>query len=132
MLLWGVEPPSWNYSTSLSLKKDEVALYEITDIENQRNDWNISFRWTLVKQNGAVMLYDVNHFKSQNILYSGMIGADTHRLIWRERKEGSYERPSFWIVFKGYNENNKTAAFDILVRDRDRQIEVNQRLPRMK
>jgi hypothetical protein len=125
-LLWGPELDYWNFSDRINSKKDELITYRLTDVEQEGLDWNLTFRWTLVKEKGVVMLYDLNRFKAQNILYPKVLKLDTHSIVWRERKEGTFEKPTIWIVAEEIHDANKTVTFVLYVRSEGRQIEVKR------
>lgn len=119
---------NWNFKDEVELKKDQNAGYEIA-IDDKM--YTLTFRWTLFVNKGLVMLYKLEKFPYQNILYKDY-KLNSFKIELKNRAENAYYKPYVLIVFKDFDEKKKIATFAVLIQDEKRPIQAERFLPKAK
>lgn len=118
----------WGYKDGVDLAKDQVVHYTIDSAKNEAGyRFDFFFRWTLWKERGLVMHFSFDGFRRQTILYPEY-KRDTFRYFYRDRHGSSDEKPMIMIRLLALNDQNKTATFEVLVRDPKRTIVVERNM----
>jgi len=102
----------------ISLKKDEQK--EIL-VKYDRIQKLFKFRWTLYKNGGLVILRSYDRIVAQNILYLRHKN-QSFRLELKSRGVDYYDVPYILVKFKEFNNDTKTADFELYLSDRKSQI----------
>ncbi len=117
---------SWSYNDEVELRKDQVARYQISVDDKLLI---LDFRWTLYVNKGLVMLYKLDKFPYQNVMYKDH-KLDRFKLKLKNRAANAYEEPYAVIVFKDFDDKTKKATFTILLKDDYRSVQAERVLPR--
>ena len=114
--------PAWRETKSFTLKKDEVAKIVIKTI-SPKLERVLFWRWTLYTDKKLVV-----HEKFDRVVGQHILDLDTHQ-AFRKRLLGAVKSeqdvPYALIVFKKFDDVNKTAQFDFFLIDRENRVEVD-------
>ncbi|SMP89496.1 hypothetical protein SAMN06314019_10913 [Epsilonproteobacteria bacterium SCGC AD-311-C15] len=102
----------------ISLKKDEQKeiLVKYDSIKKL-----FKFRWTLYKNGGLVIFRSYDTIVAQNILYLRHKN-QSFRLELKSRGVDNYNVPYVLVKFKEFNQETKTADFELYLSDEKQQI----------
>lgn len=127
-LLFGAEQGalSWNFKDEVELKKDQTARYQIA-IDNKL--YTLDFRWTLFINDGLVMLYKLEKFPYQNILYKDH-KLNSFKIVLKNRAENALYKPYALIVFKDFDAKTKKATLSLFIKDDKRSVQAERVLPK--
>ncbi len=127
-LLFGAdeEALSWNFKDEVELKKDQTARYQIA-IDNKL--YTLDFRWTLFINDGLVMLYKLEKFPYQNILYKDH-KLNSFKIVLKNRAENALYKPYALIVFKDFDAKTKKAKLSVFIKDDKRSVQAERVLPK--
>jgi hypothetical protein len=117
---------TWNYKDEVELKKDQLARYQI-NIDNKL--YTLDFRWTLFVNKGLVMLYKLEKFPYQNILYEDH-KLNSFKIILKNRADNAYLRPYALVLFKSFDKKTKKALFSVFMKDDARPVQAERVLPK--
>lgn len=110
----------WREMKSFTLKKDQFA--KVT-VKGEGQEHNLSFRWTLYTDKALVVHENYDRFVGQHILYTGHNQSFRKRLL--SAKNSEKDVPYALVVFKKFDEANKTAQFDLLLIDKENRVILN-------
>jgi hypothetical protein len=97
----------WDYEYEITLEKDEVAEYLITDRVREKT---FTFRWTLYINNGLILVVNLDGYPYQKILYK-----DYNRNSFQMKLHG--KRALLMVEFSEFDVENKKASFLVLVKN---------------
>ncbi len=129
-LLFGADENAitWNFKDEVELRKDQTAAYQIA-IDDKM--YTLQFRWTLFVNEGLVMLYKLDKFPFQNILYKDY-KLNSFKIELKNRAENAYYKPYAIVVFKDFDAKKKLATFSVFIRDEKRPLQAERFLPKAK
>lgn len=104
------------------LKKDEFARVLIKS-ERPKQEKLLFWRWTLYTDKALVVHTKYDHVVSQHILYLGHNSSFSKRLLNASKSERDV--PYAVVVFKKFDDMNKTAEFDLLIIDNEKRVLVD-------
>ncbi len=111
----------WRESKSYILRKDEVAKVMVKAEGQERL---LSFRWTLYTDKVLVVHESFDRFVGQHML----VAAHPHQ-SFRKRllpaKKTEKDTPYVVVVFKKFDDANKTARMDLLLIDRENRVQLD-------
>jgi hypothetical protein len=113
--------PAWRETKSFILKKDEVARIVIKTI-SPKLERVLFWRWTLYTDKKLVVHEKFDRVVGQHILDLEMHQAFNKRLLGAVKSERDV--PYALVVFKKFDDVNKTAQFDFFLIDRENRVEV--------
>jgi len=117
---------SWNFKDEVELKKDQTASYQI-NIDDKL--YTLNFRWTLFVNEGLVMLYKLEKFPYQNILYKEY-KLNSFKIVLKNRAENAFYKPYALVIFNDFDKKKKTATFSVLIKDDKRPVQAERVLPK--
>lgn len=122
LLVWAVviNAAPWRESKSFTLAKDQFAKVMVKGDGQERL---LSFRWTLYTDKALVVHENYDRFVGQHILYTGHNQSFRKRLL--NAKNSEKDVPYALVVFKKFDEANKTAQFDLLLIDKENRVILN-------
>jgi len=114
----------WRENRLFVLKKDELAKVLIKTQEGKQEKVRIlQWRWTLYTDKVLVVHEKFDRVVGQNMLTSGR--NDSFKKILLPPINSERDRASAVIVFKKFDEQNKTATFDLLIFDKEKRVLVD-------
>lgn len=119
-LLVGVtllESAAWRESKSFILKKDEIVKILVKSEDQERL---LNFRWTLYTDKGLVVHESFDRFVGQHVLVAGQ--NQSFRKVLLSAKRTQKDVPYLLVVFKKFDDGNKTAQMDLFLIDKENRI----------
>jgi hypothetical protein len=119
-LLVGVtllESAAWRESKSFILKKDEIVKILVKSEAQERL---LNFRWTLYTDKGLVVHESFDRFVGQHVLVAGQ--NQSFRKVLLSAKRTQKDVPYLLVVFKKFDDGNKTAQMDLFLIDKENRI----------
>lgn len=114
----------WRENRLFVLKKDELAKVLIKTQEGKQEKVRIlQWRWTLYTDKVLVVHEKFDRVVGQNMLTAGR--NDSFKKILLPPINSERDRASAVIVFKKFDEQNKTATFDLLIFDKEKRVLVD-------
>jgi len=114
--------PAWRETKSFILKKDEIARIVIKSI-SPKLERVLFWRWTLYTDKKLVV-----HEKFDRVVGQHILDLDGHQ-AFRKRLLGAVKSeqdvPYALVVFKKFDDVNKTAQFDFFLIDRENRVEAD-------
>lgn len=110
----------WRETKTFTLAKDQFAKVMVKGEGQERL---LSFRWTLYTDKALVVHENYDRFVGQHILYIGHNQSFRKRLL--NAKNSERDVPVALVVFKKFDEANKTAQFDLLLIDRESRVQLD-------
>ncbi len=108
----------WREMKSFVLKKDEVVKIMVKSEGLERL---LTFRWTLYTDKGLVVHESFDRIVGQHMLYVSHTNQSFRkRLLPAKRSERDV--PYAVVVFKKFDDGNKTAQLDLLLIDKEKRI----------
>ncbi|MCX6074738.1 MAG: hypothetical protein NTY39_10495 [Campylobacterales bacterium] len=114
--------PAWRETKNFILKKDEVAKIVIKTI-SPKLERVFFWRWTLYTDKKLVVHEKFDRVVGQHILDLDIHQAFRKRLLGAVKSE--QDVPYGLVVFKKFDDVNKTAQFDFFLIDRENRVEVD-------
>lgn len=105
---------------SFNLKKDEVARVVIKHSSSVTLERVLSWRWTLYTDKALVVHEKFDRIVGQHILYVGHNDGFRKPLLPFVKSERDI--PYAVVVFKKFDDQNKTALFDLLIFDQEKRV----------
>lgn len=109
---------AWRESKSFILKKDELAKILVKSEGQERL---LNFRWTLYTDKALVVHESFDRFVGQHILYVGHTNQSFRKVLLSSEKT-SRDIPYIIVVFKKFDDGNKTAQMDLFLIDKENRI----------
>ena len=110
----------WREVKSFILKKDQLAKILVKGDGQERL---LNFRWTLYTDKGLVVHESYDRIVGQHILYVGHNQSFRKRLL--NAKNSEMDTPYALVVFKKFEEENKTAQLDLLLIDKEKRVQLD-------
>lgn len=110
----------WRESKSFLLTKDQFAKIMVKSTGQERL---FSFRWTLYTDKALVVHESFDRIVGQHVLYDGHNESFRKRLL--PAKNSEMDVPYALVVFKKFDEANKTAQFDLLLFDKENRVKLD-------
>lgn len=119
LFLFSLHGEPWRETKSFTLKKDEVAkiLVKTTSPEKEKV---FLWRWTLYTDKALVVHESFDRFVGQHILNLEHHQSFRKRLLTAVKSEKDV--PYAIVVFKKFDDVNKTAQFDLLLIDQEKRV----------
>lgn len=119
LFLFSLHGEPWREMKSFTLKKDEVAkiLVKTTSPEQEKV---FLWRWTLYTDKALVVHESFDRFVGQHILNLEHHQSFRKRLLNAVKSEKDV--PYAIVVFKKFDDVNKTAQFDVLLIDQEKRV----------
>lgn len=109
---------AWRESKSFILKKDELAKILVKSEGQERL---LNFRWTLYTDKALVVHESFDRFVGQHILYVGHTNQSFRKVLLSSEKTPR-DVPYIIVVFKKFDDGNKTAQMDLYLIDKENRI----------
>lgn len=111
----------WRETKSFILKKDELVKILVKSEGQERL---LNFRWTLYTDKGLVVHESFDRIVGQHVLYAGNTNQSFRKALL-PLKRTQKDIPSVLVVFKKFDEENKTAQMDLFLIDKENRIVLN-------
>jgi len=112
-----LESAAWRESKSFILKKDEIVKILVKSEDQERL---LNFRWTLYTDKGLVVHESFDRFVGQHVLVAGQ--NQSFRKVLLSAKRTQKDVPYLLVVFKKFDDANKTAQMDLFLIDKEDRI----------
>jgi hypothetical protein len=112
-----IEAAGWKESKSFILQKDEQVKVLVKSEGQERL---LNFRWTLYTDKGLIVHENFDRFVGQHVLYTGH--NQSFRKLLLNEKRTNRDVPYILVVFKKFDEGNKTAHMDLLLFDKESRV----------
>jgi hypothetical protein len=112
-----LESAAWRESKSFTLKKDEIVKILVKSEGEERF---LNFRWTLYSDKGLVVHESFDRFVGQHVLVAGQ--NQSFRKVLLSAKRTQKDVPYLLVVFKKFDDGNKTAQMDLFLIDKENRI----------
>ena len=109
---------AWRESKSFILKKDELAKILVKSEGQERL---LNFRWTLYTDKALVVHESFDRIVGQHVLYVGHTNQSFRKVLLSSEKT-SRDVPYIIVVFKKFDDGNKTAQMDLFLIDKESRI----------
>lgn len=109
---------AWRESKSFILKKDELAKILVKSEGQERL---LNFRWTLYADKALVVHESFDRFVGQHVLYVGHTNQSFRKVLLSTQKT-QRDVPYIIVVFKKFDDGNKTAQMDLFLIDKENRI----------
>jgi len=119
-LLLSLDAASWREMKNFKLKKDETARVVIKASSSPTLERVLSWRWTLYTDKALVVHEKFDRIVGQHILYAGHNDGFRKSLLPSVASERDV--PYAVVIFKKFDDENKTALFDLLIYDKEKRI----------
>lgn len=113
-----VQAAAWRESKSFILKKDELVKILVKSEGQERL---LNFRWTLYTDKGLVVHESFDRFVGQHVLSVGYTNQSFRKVLLSAEKTPR-DVPYVTVVFKKFDDGNKTAQMDLFLFDRENRI----------
>lgn len=115
--LW-VNAAPWRETKSFVLQKDRLAKVLVKSEGQERL---LTFRWTLYADKALVVHESFDRFVGQHILYVSHANQSFRKRLLPAKKSEK-DVPYIVVVFKKFNEGEKTAQMDLFLIDKENRI----------
>ena len=112
----------WREMKEFHLKKDETAAV-LVKTSTPKLERLLQWRWTLYTDKALVVHEKFDRVVGQHILYTGHNSSFRKKLLNAKKRE--QDVPYALVVFKKFDDVNKTALFELLVIDREKRVLVD-------
>jgi len=112
----------WDYAHDFVLKKDEIAMIEVTKREDNTKRI-LQLRWTLHANERLVVLVKYDGFPTQYIVQKEY-KRNSIRITLRDDYSESSKRCFLILKFKDFDEEKKIATIQAFVADPKKRIEI--------
>ncbi|MDP3466583.1 MAG: hypothetical protein Q8R86_12510 [Sulfuricurvum sp.] len=119
VLLFSGYGEPWRETKSFTLKKDEVAKI-LVKTTSPKQEKVFFWRWTLYTDKALVVHESFDRFVGQHILNLEHHQSFRKRLLNAVKSEKDV--PYAIVVFKKFDDVNKTAQFDLLLIDQEKRV----------
>ncbi len=119
LFLFSLHGEPWRETKSFTLKKDEIAKIVIKTASPMQEKV-FFWRWTLYTDKALVVHENFDRFVGQHILTLEHNQAFRKRLLNALKSEKDV--PYGIVVFKKFDDENKTATFDFLLIDKEKRV----------
>lgn len=109
---------AWRETKSFILKKDELVKILVKSEGQERL---LNFRWTLYADKALVVHESFDRFVGQHVLSVGYTNQSFRKVLLSAEKS-QRDVPYVTIVFKKFDDGNKTAQMDLFLFDRENRI----------
>ncbi|MBV5322086.1 MAG: hypothetical protein JZU62_10370 [Sulfuricurvum sp.] len=113
-----LDAAAWRESKSFVLKKDEIVKILVKSEGQERL---LNFRWTLYADKALVVHESFDRFVGQHILYVGHTN-QSFRKVLLSADRSQKDVPYALVVFKKFDDGNKTAQMDFFLIDKENRI----------
>ena len=113
-----LDAAAWRESKSFILKKDEIVKILVKSEGQERL---LNFRWTLYADKALVVHESFDRFVGQHILYVGHTN-QSFRKVLLSADRSQKDVPYALVVFKKFDDGNKTAQMDFFLIDKENRI----------
>ncbi|HEX5710200.1 MAG TPA: hypothetical protein VFX68_02555 [Sulfuricurvum sp.] len=108
---------------TFTLKKDEVARVLIKTSASPKLERLLTWRWTLYTDKALVVHEKFDRIVGQHILFIGH--NDGFRKPLLNALKSERDVPYALVIFKKFDDQNKTAQFDLLIFDKEKRVLVD-------
>lgn len=112
---------AWRESKNYTLKKDEVVKILVKSEGQERN---LSFRWTLYTDKVLVVHESFDRYVGQHMLYYGHANQSFRKQLLPQKRNPK-DIPYVLVVFKKFDETNRTAAMDLFLFDKENRVKLD-------
>ncbi len=123
MLILSLDAAPWSEIKSFTLKKDETAHILIKTASPPMSERLLTWRWTLYTDNVLIVHEKFDRIVGQHVLDLGH--GDSFRKPFLPSIATERDVPYAVVRFKKFNDQNKTALFDLLIFDKNKRILVD-------
>jgi hypothetical protein len=122
ILVWvlSLDAATWREMKDFNLKKDEIARVVIKLSSSPTLERVLSWRWTLYADKALVVHEKFDRIVGQHILYVGHNNGFRKSLFPSVASERDV--PYAVVIFKKFDDQNKTAQFDLLIYDQEKRV----------
>ena len=120
VLIFSLDAASWREMKSFTLKKDEVARVRIKMSASPNSERLLTWRWTLYTDKALVVHEKFDRIVGQHILYVGHNDGFQKALLPSIATQRDI--PYAVVIFKKFDDQNKTAQFDLLIYDKEKRV----------
>ena len=113
-----LDAAAWRESKSFILKKDEIVKILVKSEDQERL---LNFRWTLYADKALVVHESFDRFVGQHVLLVGHTN-QSFRKVLLSAKRTQKDVPYLLVVFKKFDDGNKTAQMDFFLIDKENRI----------
>jgi len=110
----------WKSQYVVELKKDEILKIEFIPKEGKKQE--LTYRWTLHKDNGLVVILRYDGFVNQFVLYSEYQVDSFKQPLYPENK--MHERPFFLLKFLEFDRRKNVAKLQNFVFEAGMKMEI--------
>jgi hypothetical protein len=107
----------WRESKSFNLKKDEQVKILVKSEGQERL---LNFRWTLYTDKALIVHEHFDRYIGQHVLYTGHNQSFRKTLLSAKRTQRDV--PYLLVVFKKFDEENRSAQMDVLLFDKESRV----------
>ena len=115
--LSALEAAGWKESKSFILKKDEQVKVLVKSEGRERL---LNFRWTLYTDKALIVHENFDRYVGQHVLYEGHNQSFRKTLL--NAKRTNRDVPYILVVFKKFDEGNKSAQMELLLFDKESRV----------
>lgn len=123
LLLFSLNAAPWREMKTFTLKKDEVARVLIKTSASPKLERFLTWRWTLYTDKALVVHEKFDRIVGQHILFIGHNDGFRKPLLSALKSERDV--PYAVVIFKKFDDQNKTAQFDLLIFDKEKRVLVD-------
>jgi hypothetical protein len=123
MLVLSLDAAVWSEKRSFTLKKDETAHVLIKTASPPKLERLLTWRWTLYTDNTLIVHEKFDRIVGQHVLDVGH--GDSFRKPLLPSIATERDVPYVVVIFKKFDDQNKTALFDLLIFDKNKRILVD-------
>ncbi len=122
ILVWvlSLDAAPWREMKNFNLKKDETARVVIKTASSPTLERVLTWRWTLYTDKALVVHEKFDRIVGQHILYVGHNDGFRKPLLPSVASERDV--PYAMVIFKKFDDENKTALFDLLIYDKEKRV----------
>ncbi|HEX5328791.1 hypothetical protein [Sulfuricurvum sp.] len=113
-----LDAAAWRESKSFVLKKDEIVKILVKSEGQERL---LNFRWTLYTDKALVVHESFDRFVGQHVLVVGHTN-QSFRKVLLSADRSQKDVPYALVVFKKFDDGNKTAQMDFFLIDKENRI----------
>lgn len=109
---------AWRESKNYALKKDELVKILVKSEGQERI---LSFRWTLYTDKVLVVHESFDRYVGQHMLYFGHANRSFRKQLLPQKRSPK-DVPYVLVVFKKFDDGNKTAHIDLFLIDKENRV----------
>lgn len=113
-----LDAAAWRESKNYSLQKDELVKILVKSEGQERV---FSFRWTLYTDKVLVVHESFDRYVGQHMLYSGHANQSFRKQLLPQKRSPK-DVPYILVVFKKFDDGNKTAQMDLFLIDKENRV----------